>query len=172
MITKPDFKDTPEYTHYYINLLEQSDLKLELSYAAELTQDLFSSIKPENETRGYDNGKWSPRELLGHLIDVERVLAYRALRFSRNDATELAGFDEDSYVAHSSYLDRPLAELIHEFTVVRVSTIILFDAMEEGALDFKALANKVAYSPRSLGWMIAGHNVHHCNILKERYLVL
>jgi DinB superfamily len=172
MITKPLLADAPEYTHYYINLLEQNDLKSALTYSAELTQDAFALVKPEDEIRGYDMGKWSPRELLGHIIDVERILAYRALRFSRNDATELAGFDEDSYVAHSSYLDRPLSELIHEFTVVRVSTIILFDAMEEGALDFKALANKVAYSPRSLGWMMAGHNVHHCHVLKERYLEL
>ncbi|MDZ4752682.1 MAG: DinB family protein [Flavobacteriales bacterium] len=169
MIAKPILQDAPPYTHYYINLLDHSNLKSALSFTAELTQDLFGTVKPENETRGYDNGKWSPCELLGHIIDVERILAYRALRFSRNDATELAGFDENEYVAHSSYLSRPLSELIHEFTVVRVSSIILFDAMEEGALDFKAPANKVLYSPRSIGWMMAGHNLHHCHILRDRY---
>jgi hypothetical protein len=170
MLPRPDLSLCPEYTHYYINLLEHDTLDVALNSTGELVQDYFGEITADKEAIGYAPGKWTPRELLGHLIDVERILAYRALRFSRLDPTPLAGFDEDQYIANSNYNERELGDLIHEFTVVRVSSLILFSSLPIKGIDFRAEANHVQYSPLSLGWMIAGHTLHHCRVLKERYV--
>lgn len=118
----------------------------------------------------YAAGKWTIKELLQHLIDTERILAYRALRFARKDNTELAGFDENHFVENSTAKQRTFKDLLAEFYAVRQSTIYLFQSFDEDTLAQKGLANKVEISVLALGFAIIGHQNHHLRIIQERYL--
>jgi hypothetical protein len=110
------------------------------------------------------------KEVVGHLADSERVFAYRALRFARADATELAGFDENHYAANSSFDERPLAEVLREFEAVRAATVALLHGLPGPAWDRRGVANGNPVTVRALAWIIAGHERHHRALLAERYL--
>ncbi len=118
----------------------------------------------------YADGKWSMAEVLVHLIDAERVFQYRALRFARNDTTELQGFDQDFYVPQSLANKRSKMNLLQEFSSVRNSSLALFGSLEEDQLKRMGSANGTPMSVRALGFVICGHQAHHFQILKERYL--
>jgi len=107
---------------------------------------------------------------LRHIIDCERVYAYRAFRFSRFDDTELPGFDENQYIIHSQKIQSDLQSLKDEYSNIRESTLNLFKPMTENMLDFKGTANTAGFTARGLGYMTVGHNIHHCNFIKTHYL--
>ena len=124
------------------------------------------------ESRGghrYAEGKWSIREVVGHLADVERIMAYRALRLARADSTPLPGFEEDDYVAAGSFERRTLAALIDEWQSVRRGTITLFGGLPAEALERRGTVNNGPMSVRALAWIIAGHAHHHVTVLRTRY---
>jgi hypothetical protein len=124
------------------------------------------------EARGghrYGPDKWSIKEVLGHLIDAERVFAYRALRFGRADQTPLAGFDENTYVPAGRFGDRTLANVADEFRAVREATVRLLEGMPDEAFARSGKANDAAITVRALAWIMAGHERHHVGVLKERY---
>ncbi len=170
MIIKPSLKDAPEYYHYYFGLSTETDLMDALKNAMSDSLLLFSSVPKEKENYRYQPEKWTLKEVIGHIIDSERIFTYRALRFSRKDKTELLGFSENLFAPNSNAINRSIPEIAAEYKSVRLASIALFKYMNEEMLDFKGTANKVPLSSRCLGWMIAGHNVHHCKIIKERYL--
>lgn len=168
MIKKPEAM--PDYCRFYVNLTKENDLIESLKNSRDATVRLLSSVPHSKEDFSYAAGKWTIKQLASHLIDCERIYHYRALRFSRKDDTKLPGFEENDYAANANTEKRTLKDLTEEYRIVRESGIILFAHMTEEMLDFTGVANDVFYSPRSLGWMAAGHNIHHCNVLKERYL--
>ncbi len=170
MITKPILTDAPKYFHHYINLVHEEDLMIALIKSEEATAAIINSIRKEQENFCYAEGKWSIKEVLQHITDSERIFAYRALRFSRRDATPLSGFDENHYVPNANTSERSIKNILDEYQAVRASSIALYQYMNDEMLDFKALANGVENSARAMGWMIAGHNIHHLNVIKERYL--
>ena len=170
MIHKPDYKSSPEYCLYYFNLVKEDDLTEALEKSRDMTLELISAVPEEKENYCYAEGKWTLKQVMSHIADCERIYAYRALRFSRKDNTQLAGFEEDEYAVNSNTAQRSLKDIIEEYRTIREANIILFGYMTDEMLDFKGLANDMLYTPRSLGWMAAGHNIHHCNIIKERYL--
>lgn len=170
MILKPKYEDIPEYCRYYIDLLKDNDLLEALKNSRDYTLKLMSTVPAEKENFSYGEGKWTIKQVMCHIADCERIYAYRALRFSRRDNTKLAGFEEDEYAVNANVSGRSLKEIIEEFKSIRESTIKLYEYMTDEMLDFKGVANEMLYSPRSLGWMGAGHNMHHCNFIKERYL--
>lgn len=170
MITKPDITTVPDYFVYYTGLVKENDLVQALSHCREHTLDLFSSVPVEKENYAYAPGKWTVKQLLSHLIDTERIFAYRALRFSRMDSTELPGYDENLFAANSNTENLMLERLLEEYRAVRKSTLSLFEAMNDEMLDFKGTANGMQCTARALGYMIVGHEIHHCKVLKERYL--
>ncbi|MGV3631478.1 MAG: DinB family protein [Bacteroidota bacterium] len=170
MITKPDISAVPDYFVYYTGLVQENDLIEALAESREATVELFSSIPVEKEDFAYAPGKWTVKQMLSHLIDTERVFAYRALRFSRHDSTELPGYDENLFARNSNTENLMLERLLEEYRCVRKSTLSLFETMSDEMLDFQGTANKMSCSARALGYMIAGHEIHHCNVLKERYL--
>lgn len=170
MIRKPQPSELPGYYVYYIDLIPENNLQDALTKSHERTLELFSSVPVEKESYAYAPEKWTIKQLLNHIIDSERIFAYRALRFSRYDTTELPGYDEDLYAQHSNTGNLMLERLIEEYSCVRKSTLSLFETMSEQMLDFRGKANRMEVSTRGLGFMIAGHNLHHCKILKERYL--
>ena len=154
----------PFYSNY-IQILGEADLRTVLKSSL---KDLLKTIKnvPEQKlTHRYAEGKWTIKELIQHIIDSERVLSYRALRFSRNDATDLPGFDEDWYVDNSNGNDRPIEELLEEFKFVRKSTLSLFNSFSNEMLGKTGSANESDITVRALGFIIARHQIHHLKII-------
>lgn len=170
MTDKIIYKDAPNYCHYFFDLVETNDLLSELEKSYKLTKEVFKLITFENENYSYQTNKWTIKEVLRHILDCERVYTYRAFRFSRFDNTELSGFDENEYIEKNKQAEQSLAELIDEYENVRKSTINLFKTMTNEMLDFKGKANKVSFSARTLGFMTVGHNIHHVNFIKTKYL--
>jgi len=133
--------------------------------------DSFLSLSPEELERRYAPGKWSVREVIGHLIDSERVLSYRLLCFARGEGASLPGYDESRYADAAGADSRPVEGLVAELRVVRQSTIALIDSLDEAALMRMGTANGWRISTRAMVYIIAGHFEHHLNVLRERYTV-
>ncbi len=169
LITRPAEGDIPEYYLNYTKLAQGNDLLKALTDSRDLSVRLIQSIPPDKQDFAYANGKWSIKQVLSHIIDSERVFAYRALRFSRRDSTELPGYEENDYAENSNASGRDLNDIRDEYVTVRDSTIQLYRYMNDEMLDFKGIANKVNFTPRILGWIIVGHNTHHCSVIREKY---
>jgi hypothetical protein len=127
-------------------------------------------VPEEKLSYRYAEGKWTIKEIMAHLIDDERIYAYRALRFARNDQTELPGFDQDDYAIESAANERSLDDLLEEFAAVRRSTIALFNSFDERVWTRSGVASGNVMSVRAAAYHIAGHELRHLNIIKERYL--
>ena len=135
---------------------------------------VFEKYRSKTDAEGshrYADGKWSVKEVLGHMSDAERVFAYRLLRIARHDRTPLAGFDENAWAAAAPHATRPLAEIIDELVAVRRSTLALVASLTEAALSGTTMANNNPVSGRALCWIIPGHAEHHLQVLKDRYRV-
>ncbi|MDD3722890.1 MAG: DinB family protein [Lutibacter sp.] len=158
--------------HYkqYISALGNVDLFEILTTSSEELLKTIKDLPEEKLLFRYNEGKWSIKELLQHVIDTERIMSYRALRFSRNDATELQGFDENWYVENSNGNDRNFNNLLEEFTCTRRASISLFKSFTDEMLLLSGTANGSDLTVRALGFIIAGHQIHHLKIIKERYL--
>ena len=118
----------------------------------------------------YAEGKWTIKEILMHIVDDERVYAYRALRFARNDKTELPGFEQDDYARYSGANERSVGDILEEFATVRCATVSLFQGFDSAALVRSGIADGQVMSVRAAAYHIAGHELRHLNIVKERYL--
>lgn len=170
MITKPTTMQLPDFYMRYIDRVSDGDLIAQLELIHRRTNNLLRS-KPEAELDfQYAPDKWTIKVIIAHLIDGERVFAYRALRFSRNDPTELASFDGNLFAPESNAGQRSGRDLLDEFDLVRASTVAMYRGFSETMLDRRGSANKTVVSVRELGFIMAGHEVHHQNILLERYL--
>ena len=117
----------------------------------------------------YAEGKWSVKELLGHVADAERVFAYRLLRIARNDPAALAGWDEKAWAAHAPHAGRPLGEILAELIAIRQSTLALVRSLDDAALGRRGVANNAGVTVRALCWITAGHAQHHLDVLRDRY---
>ncbi len=133
------------------------------------TRKLLAPLDERRALHRYANGKWSIKEVIGHVSDVERVFAHRALRFARADATPLPGFDENAYVPEGGFDGRPLDSLLDEFAAVRGASRALFAGLDEEAWRRQGTANGAAVSVRALATIIAGHELHHLALLRDRY---
>lgn len=170
-IEKPGEGEYPPYAVIYVGLLPDDGLVLRhLGENLKATTAFMLSLPEERLAFSYAPGKWTVKEVLAHVIDDERVYAYRALRFARGDRTELPGFEQDAYALHSGANARTLGSLLREFAAVRRSTIALFDSLDEEALRRSGVADGNRATVRALAYHIAGHELRHMNIVKERYL--
>ena len=167
---KPEKGEFLPYYGRYIDLVGSGDVLATLSTQMAGTQALLRSLPSSVATYRYAPGKWSVNEVVGHLIDSERIFAARALRFARSDPTPLPGFEQDDYVSNSSFDRYPLGELASELGSVRESTIFLFKHLQEDAWMRRGIANGAEVSVRALAYIIAGHELHHREILRARYL--
>jgi uncharacterized damage-inducible protein DinB len=171
-IEKPKEGEYAPYTIMYIGLLPDDGLVLKyLEANLRATTDFILSIPEEKLKYRYGEGKWTIKEILAHIIDDERIYAYRALRFARNDKTELAGFEQDDYALHSGANERDIKEILKEFARVRHATISLFEGVDREALIRVGVADGNDMSVRAAAYHIAGHELHHIKIIKERYLL-
>ena len=164
------YKDAPEYCYYFFDLVPTNDLLAELENSKELTLNLFNLITAELQNYTYEPNKWTTKEVLRHLIDMERIFQYRAFRFSRFDDTELSGVEENDYIEKVNQTEIALADLREDYLAVRSSTINLYKNMTEKMFDFKGVANGQAFTARTLGFAIVGHNLHHIHFIRTRYL--
>jgi len=169
-ITPPLPEDYPAYYDRYIREVKGNDLLESLATIHQQTKDLLKNVSEEKLNYRYAPGKWTIKEIIGHLIDGERVFAYRALRFARNDKTSLPGFEENDWADASNAQQRDFADLMNEFDVVRESTICLFKGFDEKIILRKGIASTVEISVKALGYSIAGHEQHHTDVIAERYL--
>lgn len=168
-ITKPASRKE-FYFSKYINIALKDDLISSLIASRDEVIDTLQPLNEEQSNYAYQAGKWTIKEVLSHCIDTERILAYRALCFSRNETAELPGFDQDNYAKEDPASDIPFKDLVEEYALIRRSTILLFKRMKQKNLDFSGIASNVEISARELGWTIAGHDLHHLKVIRERYL--
>jgi hypothetical protein len=170
-IDRPDQTEYLPYYERYISLVPDGDLLATLSKQIDDTTTLLGDIPESKGGYRYAPGKWSIKEVIGHVTDTERIFAYRALRFARNDKNPLVGYEQDDYILNASFDDYPLADLVSEFHSVRQATIFLFKHLSEEAWMRKGVAKQGEASVRALAYIIAGHELHHMEILRSRYLV-
>jgi hypothetical protein len=161
----------PNYYIYYYNLIESNDLIHELRRNGEECVAFMESISEDRYDFAYDARKWTISQVFRHIIETERVFAYRALRFSRFDETPLAGFNENDYIERLNSIAFPKKKLIHEFKALRDSTISLFESMNSEMIGFMGTANGFSVNAEMLGFMIVGHTIHHMDIVESRYLL-
>lgn len=168
--------ELPEYIQQYIlELKPLSDFENDtvdnaLGITFQETIDLFSEIYSTQKDYAYEPGKWTIAEVIGHLIDVERIFSYRALRIARGDKENQPGFDENEYANRSHYDLRDWDSLKQELLVLMESTGYLFENMNQTELSELGLSNQVPMTPRTIGFLTAAHRWHHINIIKNRYL--
>jgi uncharacterized damage-inducible protein DinB len=171
VIPKPGKGEYPAYADMYMNLLPvDSNILQEMKDNFHLIKQLIFSLPEEKLLYRYAPEKWTIKEVLVHIIDDERIYAYRALRFARNDKTELPGFEQDDYTLASGANERSLENIFEEYEAVRLSTIAMFNSFNEEVLLRKGIANNNMATVRALAWHIAGHEIHHLNIIKQYYL--
>ncbi|MFY0643524.1 MAG: DinB family protein [Bacteroidia bacterium] len=164
------YKDAPPYSKYYFDLIESDDLLSEFEKSKELTLSVFKVLTPELGNYAYQLNKWTIKEVLRHIIDMERIFASRAFRFTRLDHTELPGVEENDYIDNVDVTDIKLSDLEEEYLAVRKSTVLIYKNITTEMLDFRGTANKQTYTARTLGFATIGHNIHHCNFIKSNYL--
>lgn len=169
-MTKPDFETIPPFYKGYLENVKHLDLYEALKKSGADTYNLVLTIPEDKGTFRYAPGKWSIKELLCHMIDVERIMAYRALRFARQDKTPLPGFEENDYAPNANAEARTFVALAREIKNLRITTLDLFNSFTPAMLAYAGTANKANLSVLNLGYIISGHETHHVNILKERYL--
>jgi uncharacterized damage-inducible protein DinB len=169
-MSRPKKEEYAEYYETYVSLVEEIDIVSALEKQLSEWHSLFAEISEEKANFRYAEGKWSIKEVVGHLIDGERVFAYRAFRFSRNDKTSLSGFEQNSYVANSNFSNAELTDLIEELLLLRRANILFFKNLSDEAWLRTGTASEAEVSVRALAYIMVGHIRHHANILRSRYL--
>jgi hypothetical protein len=169
-MTRPDLNKVPEFYKGYVENVKTMDVLEALRTSSKQMSELLSGIPESKGDFRYAPEKWSIKEMLRHMNDAERIFAYRALRFSRNDKTPLNSFDENAYAPESNAGNKSINELAAELLNLRKTTIDLFESFNEEMLNREGTASNKVMSVLTLGYVIAGHEAHHYKILKERYL--
>lgn len=170
LILRPQSSEYPAYYEQYISKVQGEDLIKTMQATHRETQTFIGGLTEEQLQYRYAEGKWTIKEIIGHLTDAERIFAYRMLRFARKDTTDLPGFEENDYVAASNANYRSIHDLLAEYTVVRAGTLSLIGSFTDEMLAASGTANKNAISVRSLCYIVCGHELHHLAIIKERYI--
>jgi uncharacterized damage-inducible protein DinB len=168
--TRPDATEYAPYYEKYVSLVPKDDVVATLSRQLEETLSTLRGLTEAQADSRYAPGKWSIKELVGHMIDGERIFAHRALRFARNDQTPLPGFEQDNYVFAGNFNNRRLSNLADEFEQVRRATLSLLRSLDDEAWLRRGVASDNEISVRALAYIIAGHETHHMQILRTRYL--
>ncbi|AXG71197.1 DinB superfamily protein [Kordia sp. SMS9] len=167
------FPNANEYNPYFESFVQQykgEDIVAALSKGAEEVTELMASLKEEQLQSAYAEGKWTIKEVLQHIMDTERIFCNRALRFARNDKTDLPGFDQDEYVPYSGANERNSMEMLREYNAIRQATITLFKSFTDEMLARVGVASGNEITVRALAYITAGHEKHHINVINERYL--
>ncbi len=171
VVGRPEPDEIPSPWVGYIKRVPELDPVLACAAQIEETANLLRPLSDADAMYRYDRGKWSIKEVVGHLCDIERIMAYRTLRIARGDLTPLPGFDENAYVPVGKFDNRSLADLVGELRTARAATLALLRTFDTDAWLRRGTANGKPVSVRALAFMIPGHERHHVEILKTRYRV-
>jgi uncharacterized damage-inducible protein DinB len=169
-IARPTPDEYAPYYATYIDKVPDGNLVEMLRRQHEEFSTLVRGLSAAQADHRYAPGKWTIREVVGHVADAERIFQYRMLRFARNDPTPLASFDENVFVANARFAQVPLADLVDELTTVRAASLSLLQNLSPDELARSGTASGRPFTVRALAWIIAGHQRHHMQVLKERYL--
>lgn len=168
---KPEKAEYDAYYERYVSLVDESTLFGTLAAQPGELSDLLGKLPDERGTFAYAEDKWSIKEVLGHLIDGERMFAYRILRISRADTTPIEGFEQDGYIENAHSNGRSIVDLVQEFRLLREANMFMLNNLNEEDCLRMGTASGLPVSVRALAYIMCGHIQHHCNILNERYLV-
>ncbi len=166
---RPAQTDFAEHYRTYVELVPAGHIVATLELQIEDTLALLRGpAAAERADYAYAPGKWTLKQVIGHITDAERIFTTRALRFARRDPTPLPSFDEKAYVDHGGFEDRPLAGLVDDLAAIRHATVRLFRSFSADVWDLRGIASGHEITPRALAWITAGHELHHRRILEER----
>jgi hypothetical protein len=168
-IARPGDGEYAPFYAGYVALVPEADILGVLERQARELRELAASVSPEREAFRYEEGKWSVRQVLGHLVDGERVFGYRAFCFSRGESAGLPSFDENQYVAEAGSDAVPLRDLADELALVRDSNLAFLRRLSPREWERKGTASGKPITVRALAWVMAGHPRHHVRVLRERY---
>lgn len=169
-MSRPLPEEYPEYYNIYINIVREGEILEILEEQSKEIQEFLSSLSVELGDHTYAFGKWTIKEVLGHLIDSERIFAYRALRIARKDKQSMPGYDSDEYVKNGNFFRRTVSDLREEMLLLRATNLKMFINFDENDLNQKGTANENEVSVRALLYLLAGHELHHINFIKNNYL--
>jgi hypothetical protein len=167
---RPGPEDYAPYYENYIRLIEGDDILKILNEQSKIMQDVLNSFSEHKGNFRYADGKWTVKEVVGHLLDTERVFAYRALCIARGEKKSLPGFDQDDYVKEGNFNSRELFELNYDFRLLRESNILMFRSFTPEMMMKRGYASDTSVTVLAILYMIAGHEKHHMNFLREKYL--
>jgi len=169
-LPRPEAGEFNEYYGKYIDMVPDGDIVETLTRSMAETRELLRSVAPDKEEYRYAEGKWSLREVVGHLIDTERLFGFRALWFARGGSGELAGMDQEAWARNSNAGARPLAELLEEWTGLRAANALMFASFDAETGARRGVASGYEVTVRALAWMIAGHETYHRMLIRRDYL--
>lgn len=167
---RPSKGDYGDYYQKYIDLVPGDDIFRVLVEQNVESQNVLNSFSESKGNHSYAEGKWTVKEVIGHMMDVERIFAYRALCIARGDFNPLPSMDQDAYVKNGNFNKRQLFDLNYEYRLVRESNILLFGSFDKSVLTNRGIASGYEVTVLALMWMTAGHEKHHLNVLMERYM--
>ena len=167
---RPSANDYAPYYSRYIDLVEGENILHLLNEQSIKTQQILNSFPKWKGNYAYAEGKWTVKQVIGHLMDVERIMAYRALCIARNEKKPLPSMEQDDYVREGRFNERELFDLNYEFRLIRETNMLLFKSFDEEILSRKGIAAEKEVSVLALLFIIAGHEKHHIDVLKEKYL--
>ena len=171
-LPRPEEGEYNAYYKRYIDMVPDGDVVETLSKGIHETLELLKSAPPEKEEYRYAEGKWSLREVVGHLIDTERLFAFRALWFARGETTPMAGMDQDAWTRHSSAGSRPLADMRWEWAGLRAANVLMLGSFDAETGRRRGIASGYEVTVRALAWMMAGHEIYHRKLIRRDYLGL
>lgn len=169
-MTRLSSSEYASYYEKYVSLVPDGNICDILQNQMQATIGLLRGVSAEQADARYAPGKWSVKELVGHVIDAERIFAYRALRFARGDENPLSGFEQDPYVQNGNFANRTMQDMVEEYEHVRRGNVLLFRSFDETAWNRRGVASDNPVSVRALAYIMAGHELHHMQILRTRYL--
>lgn len=167
-MNQPQIQDYPEWAKPYISVVQGDVMEVLEKQATDFAASMHNLI--EKADYAYAPGKWTIKEMIGHIIDTERIFAYRMLSFARNEQAALPGFDENKYVEIAHFKDRSLFSLSEELALLRKANLYLIKSLNEEELNRTGIASGKSISVRAMLYILAGHVIHHENVIKERYL--
>lgn len=167
---RPDLSRVPQWYHGYINKVKEEDLSAAFNSQTSAFIKFLEELPEEKRDYRYADGKWTVKEVLQHIIDAERIFAYRALRFARKDTTPLPGFDENEYAKNVIVSKRNWDDMVKEFSALRKATELMFASFSNEELELSGIASEKPVYVLGIGFIVIGHVAHHRDIIKERYL--
>jgi hypothetical protein len=170
-MSRPQESEYAPYYQSYVGHVTEDEILPAMRSQVDALDLLLDRVTPERETYAYAEGKWSVREIIGHLIDGERVFGYRALCIARGETQDLPGFDEKAYMPNAPYASIDLEDLLSEFRLVRLSNIAMLRNLDEAAWTRMGMANGAPVSVRALAFIMVGHVRHHMGVLREQYQI-